>query len=317
MFLPGSPFNFFLCALLLLVWLMVGVQYTRQYHTLPRRNAIWWSVLGLIIVYGGLFGKLWRIKKVVRIRKNLPPVKVWHTKWPLTILKLLMSLIMVLWTFLDPPIWECCRTTPYSHGRTMGHCHYQAKFLGPLLAVLGISVIMSMYMANETRRKKVPDILSDGTYIYQIYGAHLVIGLVCGTLILVGRLLSYAGWYFLGSLLVIELLAVASIVPMILPKLYSIWYETANGNENERDGNGNNGNTNNHHQFGHGRVHVQGLQQQQQQQQHHDEIEEDDDDDDDDDENENKKEEKERGTNTISATARSSTRDDHSMIDTC
>ena len=216
----------------------------------------------------------------------------------------------------------------------MGHCHYQAKFVGPLLAVLGISVIMSMYMANETRRKKVPDILSDGTYIYQIYGAHLVIGCVFGTLILLGLLLSYAGLYFLGSLLVIELLAVASIVPMILPKLYSIWYETANGNENERDGNGNTGNTNTHHQFGHGQVHVQGLQQQQQQQQqqpqqpqqqHHDEIEEDNDNDDDENENKNEQDteqrvsihEKERGTNTIIATARSSTRDDHSMIDTC
>jgi hypothetical protein len=187
---------------------------------------IWWFIInGFIFVYMGLFGKLWRIKKVTRIRRGLPPVKRWHTRWPLEVMRLLAVAITVTWTFLDPPTWKIFKKTTNNDSviEIVGYCSYQLEYLAPLICITVLSAILGAGMGWQTR--KLPEELSDGPRIFQIYCCHVVFTIVFGLLYLIGRLIGITSAMVFGVTLYCVSISASSVALIIVPKMYYIWHE--------------------------------------------------------------------------------------------
>ena len=182
-------------------------------------------VTGHILVYMGLFGKLWRIKKVTRIRRGQPPVKEWHTRWPLFVVRILSTIVLITWMFVAHPSWMILDNK--NDGRPVGRCYYENQFIWPIIILILFCAILGLFMAYETQN--VPDELSDGKYIYQIYCLHMGSYIVFGSLWIIGKSIGIPICILVGEILFCVFLSITSIAPLIVPKMYCIWYEHKHG----------------------------------------------------------------------------------------
>lgn len=64
----------------------------------------WLLALGTILVYGALFSKLYRLNKVLKVSRHKITMKT--VAWPMSFLALLVVLVLILWTILNPLTWE-------------------------------------------------------------------------------------------------------------------------------------------------------------------------------------------------------------------
>ena len=64
----------------------------------------WLLALGTILVYGALFSKLYRLNKVLKVSRHKITMKT--VAWPMSFLALLVVLVLILWTVLNPLIWR-------------------------------------------------------------------------------------------------------------------------------------------------------------------------------------------------------------------
>ena len=185
----------------------------------------WFIASGFILVYMGLFGKLWRIKKVTRIRRGQPPVKEWHTRWPNTAMRILAFTITIVWTVLDPPFWKTYEETNDNDNviEIVGYCYYQPEYLVPLCCIIAISAILGVWMGWQVRN--LPEELSDGPRIFQIYCCHIVFTIVFGSVYLIGILVGTPSAMVFGVTLYCVSISVSTVALLIAPKMYYIWYE--------------------------------------------------------------------------------------------
>ena len=69
-----------------------------------------------------LFGKLWRIKKVLQMRRG-QTILVEHTIWPLGRVVLICDIIIsILWTIIEPP--KYVRIDNIDGTETIGTCDF-------------------------------------------------------------------------------------------------------------------------------------------------------------------------------------------------
>ena len=76
----------------------------------------------VLIIVMSLFGKLWRIKKVLQMRRG-QTILVEHTIWPLgRVVALCDIIILILWKIIEPP--KYVRIDNIDGTETIGTCDF-------------------------------------------------------------------------------------------------------------------------------------------------------------------------------------------------
>lgn len=113
-------------------------------------NAVpWLASIGHIITYGALFGKLWRLNKVLQFRRTT--VKIAHVAWPATLLCFLAVALLSIMTVVSPLMWVRVEIDPFT-GESIARCDsiHDAAFLVTLALIMLIPTILTGWMASKT-----------------------------------------------------------------------------------------------------------------------------------------------------------------------
>ena len=221
---------------------------------------VWLFLFGHICVYMGLYGKLRRIHKVAHLTsRRSEPISVWYGMWPFFVLRVMSFALLLAWSIVEIPKWVIFE---YDDGKSFGLCDYtatgQLKFLISLVLLIFVSAVLGAQMAYRAR--KLPQELTDVNQIFQIYCCHLVIIIIFGSLYIIARVLQLPTALVTANVLLAICESIASVGPLMVPKMYYIWYEHNHNGELPE------GVT----MIGRGQTHIGGLspppQQQQQQQ---------------------------------------------------
>lgn len=200
---------------------------------------IWGFVLGHNIVYMALFGKLWRIQKVCRIRRH-QTVTVQQTIWPLRVMVSINLCILIAWVVVDPPKYVELEKAD----GLVGTCDFvQLPFLIPIQILLMVSAFLGLWMTYKT--KNLPGDLNDGGHIAFVYVGNMVAMVVCGSLYWAGFSLEDPTLVNFGISLALFMTPVTTVAPIALPKMYYVWYQKKHNKLPEGLG-----------AIGHGQVHV-------------------------------------------------------------
>jgi gamma-aminobutyric acid type B receptor len=110
----------------------------------------WLFCSGYLITYGALFSKLWRINRVLQLRRQAIMIK--QVVWPFLVLLAIALLILGLWTGLDPMEWVREETNKVT-GESIGQCqsNNMEAFVIPLIFVMLIPTSLTAYMAWCTK----------------------------------------------------------------------------------------------------------------------------------------------------------------------
>mmetsp|Transcript_110536 Transcript_110536/g.226143 ORF Transcript_110536/g.226143 Transcript_110536/m.226143 type:complete len:370 (+) Transcript_110536:1602-2711(+) len=204
---------------------------------------IWFFVLGTNLVYMALFGKLWRIQKVTKMKKN-QAITVGQTIWPLRVMCLLNVAILVAWTVVDPPSYETfdgnnnydndndndSNETATEEAFVQGTCDFvQLPFFVPLQVVVFVSASLGLYMTHRT--KDLPEELREGAKIFAVYAGHLLAFLVSGSLYWAGRFRHHPSVATMNASMLVATVctSVSAVAPIALPKMHCVWYESRHG----------------------------------------------------------------------------------------
>jgi hypothetical protein len=123
----------------------------------------WLFCLGYLITYGALFSKLWRIHRVLQMRRQAIMIK--QVVWPSLALFVAALLILGLWTGLDPIQWVREETNSVT-GESIGQCQSNdmVAYVIPLIFVMLIPTLLTAYMAWRT--KDVDEEYSESHWIF-------------------------------------------------------------------------------------------------------------------------------------------------------
>lgn len=186
---------------------------------------IWIYVIGINIVYMALLGKLWRIKKVAKLRRA-QNVSVRQTIWPLRIIFLVNIVILTTWSIVDPPKYR--RFDTEAKNDILGTCDsIQLPFFIPLQSILCVSVFLGFWMAYMA--KYLPPELSEGGRIFHIYLGNAISFFVSVGLYSIGWLLPNLTVVIIAILLITFFTSITSVAIIIVPKMYYVWYQKKHG----------------------------------------------------------------------------------------
>ena len=131
-----------------------------QYH-----GCFVWATLShtVLCTYGALFSKLWRIHRVLQMRRQAIMIK--QVVWPSLVLFVIALLILGLWTGLDPMQWVREETNEIT-GESIGQCQSDGirTYLIPLVIVMLVPTLLTAYMAWRT--KDVHEEYSESRWIF-------------------------------------------------------------------------------------------------------------------------------------------------------
>lgn len=130
----------------------------------------WFFFIGNVSIFTALFSKLWRVERVFQFRKI--QVKVVHTLWPLILLLVVTTAVLLVWTITDPWTWhrDLISWTP---PETYGACesdHFTA-FFSTLCGVIVLAESITFFMAWKTA--DIPREYSDSSSVFYSIATHL------------------------------------------------------------------------------------------------------------------------------------------------
>jgi hypothetical protein len=214
-------------------WIAANIIHHSDYDDIDNNNLsnamcigwAWFLITGHTAIYMSLFGKLWRIKKVLQMRRG-QTILVEHTIWPLRVAMLCNIMILISWTIIDPP--KYVRIDNIDGTETIGTCDFfQLPFFIPVSIIIVISAALMVWMAYKTRN--LPDELSEGRGIWHISVSHSIFFLIFGTLYWFGRFIPLLKAMNAGVLIGVFLTSMTTVGHLIIPRMYYIWYEKKYG----------------------------------------------------------------------------------------
>ena len=175
------------------------------------------------IVYMALFGKLWRIKKVTRLRRN-QTITIRQTIWPLRLMLVINISILVAWMLVDPPTYRRIETDQ----GMVGTCDFMNHtFFWAIQILLGIAMALSFWMTWMT--KDLPDDLNDGGRIFSVFLGNAITTVFSGSLYWIGWSRLNPHLMNTGIWSAMFFTSTTSIAPIAIPKMYHVWYRKKHG----------------------------------------------------------------------------------------
>mmetsp|Transcript_5779 Transcript_5779/g.14431 ORF Transcript_5779/g.14431 Transcript_5779/m.14431 type:complete len:1212 (-) Transcript_5779:165-3800(-) len=185
----------------------------------------WFLSLGVILIYGALFMKLWRINRVLQCdRARRKTVGVKKVVWPVVVLLVTSVTVLATWTAIDPFHWE---RNPIDlsepDGESYGQCTspYQMVFIYILGAIMGSATVLTMIMAFKT--KDIDRQFSESSWAFTTIVLQFQVLLV-GIPILVIVQQQSAEATYMCRVMLIWTLSVSTVVLMFGPKLIPLLF---------------------------------------------------------------------------------------------
>jgi gamma-aminobutyric acid type B receptor len=175
----------------------------------------WLFCSGYLITYGALFSKLWRINRVLQLRRQAIMIK--QVVWPSLVLLFIALLILGLWTGLDPMQWVREETNKVT-GESIGQCQSDdmVAFVIPLITVMLIPTVLTAYMAWCT--KDVDEEFSETRWIFIMVLVQCEVILFAVPMIALLRDVSTDGRY-IGFVLLIWTFPMSTLLLIVGPKV--------------------------------------------------------------------------------------------------
>jgi hypothetical protein len=175
----------------------------------------WLFCSGYLITYGALFSKLWRINRVLQLRRQAIMIK--QVVWPSLVLFIIALLILGLWTGLDPMQWVREETNKVT-GESIGQCQSDVlvAFVIPLIFVMLIPTLLTAYMAWRT--KDVDEEFSETRWIFIMVLVQCEVILFAVPMIALLRDVSTDGRY-IGFVLLIWTFPMSTLLLIVGPKV--------------------------------------------------------------------------------------------------
>jgi hypothetical protein len=175
----------------------------------------WLFCLGYLITYGALFSKLWRIHRVLQMRRHVVMIK--QVVWPSLVLLAIALLILGLWTGLDPMQWVREETNEIT-GESIGQCESNdiRTYVIPLVIVMLIPTLLTAYMAWRT--KDVDEEYSESHWIFIMVFVQCEVILFAVPMIALLRDVSTDGRY-IGFVLLMWTFPMSTLLLIVGPKV--------------------------------------------------------------------------------------------------
>jgi hypothetical protein len=175
----------------------------------------WFFFIGQIVTFCALFTKLWRVDKVLQFRRRA--VTISNVMKPSLALLAVSISILIAWTIVDPWTWVR-KVTSELPAERYGQCtsKYFAAWFGPLVLLLCVAEVLTMYFAWKTA--DVPnDFRDSGAVMYASFAQIQSWAIGVPMLIVLGTSSSDATYF--GRIFLIWIFAVSSVVVVVGPKL--------------------------------------------------------------------------------------------------
>ena len=132
----------------------------------------WLFVPGYLTMYCALFSKLWRLSKLMQLRRRI--VNVNQVLLPFSIIIACSAIVLVIWTVVDPLSWEITVIAEEPR-ETYGECRsgHILYFLVPLFSLFFLALAMTCFIA--WRMKDIQSELSESKWIFFGIVLHLQI----------------------------------------------------------------------------------------------------------------------------------------------
>ena len=179
----------------------------------------WFFFVGQIVTFCALFTKLWRVDKVLQFKRRA--VTVSNVMKPSLALLAVSISILIAWTVVDPWTWVR-KVTSELPAERYGQCtsKYFAAWFGPLVLLLFVAEVLTMYFAWKTA--DIPnDFRDSGAVMYASFAQIQSWAIGVPMLVVLGTSSSDATYF--GRIFLIWIFAVSSVVVVVGPKLINAY----------------------------------------------------------------------------------------------
>jgi gamma-aminobutyric acid type B receptor len=176
----------------------------------------WFFVIGYLTMYSALFSKLWRLSKLLSMRRRA--VGIQQVLLPFCVMITATVIILVVWQVVDPLKWVRSKINddPFE---TFGEC--QNDNILPYVILLSVIffVIMAMTAVVAWRMKDVQAELSESKWIFFGIIMHIQTWAVGIPVVIITEGLSRDAWYIMMVSLGF-IFSISLVVLVIWPKVY-------------------------------------------------------------------------------------------------
>ncbi|CAB9526904.1 Gamma-aminobutyric acid (GABA) B receptor [Seminavis robusta] len=191
---------------------------------------LWLVALGFVMIYAGLFAKLWRVKMLMNSaatmrRREITPRDVGYI---MVIMLLLEGTILLVWQLVAPLQWQREIVLSDEHGyplKSVGRCTSDhAGAFGAALAILnGGCLVYALVLAYSERN--MPTQLSEGTWIALSVGSTFQILLLSIPTLVIAHDDTNASFFVRST--IIFLVSSTSTLLIFGPKFYRLHFAKA------------------------------------------------------------------------------------------
>ena len=180
----------------------------------------WFFVIGYLTIYCALFGKLWRLSKLLQMRRRM--VRIHHVLMGPAILIGLSLVVLVVWQAIDPLVWER-KIISVDPLETFGQCnsanHGILPFLLPLVMILVTAVLITASLSWKLRG--VQSNLAESQLIFSGIFLHIQTWLVGVPMLYITHSVSRDASYIMVVSLTVTL-SMSMVLLIIGPKMW-VW----------------------------------------------------------------------------------------------
>jgi len=176
--------------------------------------SVWLVAMGVIITYGALFAKLWRVNRVLQFKKR--KIKIRQVVWPMVVLVVCAFTVLSVWTAVDGLEWT--REITDDTGESIGKCDGDnvGAYTGVIAALMLIPTLLTGFMAYKT--KDVSDQYSEARWIWILFLVQSEAFLVAVPTVILLRDVSTNGRY-LGLTFIFWIFPMSTLSLIMVPKV--------------------------------------------------------------------------------------------------
>jgi 7 transmembrane sweet-taste receptor of 3 GCPR len=138
----------------------------------------WFFVIGYLLMYCALFSKLWRLSKLLQMRRKA--VHVRHVLFPCVIIVTCSLIVLTVWQITDPFSWNregIADSDPYeTYGKCTSKKNGSLPFMIPIILLVGITVGTTAVYSWKLRN--VQSELAESSWIFAGIFIHIQMWLV-------------------------------------------------------------------------------------------------------------------------------------------
>jgi hypothetical protein len=185
----------------------------------------WFFVIGYLVMYAALFSKLWRLSKLLSMRRRAIGVK--QVLLPFCVIIAASLIVLVVWQVVDPYTWVRSEIND-DPLETLGECQSRDRaddgilpYVIPLLFLFFI--ITSMTAVVAWRMKDVQAELAESNWIFYGIITHIQTWAVGIPVVIITKEVSRDAWYIIMASLAF-IFPTSLVAFVIWPKIYAQYF---------------------------------------------------------------------------------------------